>query len=276
MFAICLELSLGGCRAPVGSVPRNPYMEDRTEGWTAVMPYSAYINLLDLGHSSSNSDLWIQILRTANEQPSFRTTILSEDDAAEAIKTLIWEHCGKVVSHSQIYIMQSIGKQYWIIQCVPYYAVFDLSGELIAFVDTTSCNFLCPIEQNNEAKSLIDSDNRFWLVYMFDLAQLTVDQLVEFSKAHIGLTYIHDEYLGDRFKTKSPTIEKVYNNAIEIANNKFSKYKYDDRFCVYTNHADDAWIVRCNVWTAVFSKQTGELVFLDVCRMTDMSYRIDS
>ena len=130
LFALLMVLAFIGCIEPQGHPPKNPYMEDRTQGWTAVLPTEDMLGIYGLKYGSYKSDLIIQLLRKVNDQPSTTAAISNENDAAEAMQALMLHRYDASVQIDDIHVFHSRDEHFWIIEYNPYYAAFDKEGEL--------------------------------------------------------------------------------------------------------------------------------------------------
>ena len=88
--------------------------------------------------------------------------------------------------------------------------------------------------------------------------------------------------LRDGGRTEYPSAKHAFDNAVVLADDFYDwRSGYDtDEFRVYTNQENNAWIVIAWLFIAVFSMETGELVFCvgteGTCFESDYSQRSEA
>lgn len=229
----------------------NPYLTDRTVGWTCSV--RTRVRLLLDGSSLSDSQ---SILRTLLGPPPVgmdSAIIKTTEDAANAARELISVVYGKTAKTKKMNIRKDSATNLWTIVYESYVIIFDVSGKLIVCTD---------LLMNDKLQQ--DPKDPFAIYYEFDAGQILAEDFPVYETLSCAITPIAKGYLQNAGRTEHPSLEWVYLNSLTLANIiRYGPTGYEsDEFRAYESADGNEWVVVCCRWTAFYSKQTGELLFL--------------
>ncbi|MBR3178896.1 MAG: hypothetical protein IKG47_05510 [Oscillospiraceae bacterium] len=255
-IVLCCIILCSACIATYRGVEK-PYLVDRTENWDCSVVADLWFWVSDIDNTSP--DPVFQRLFSSVPPVSFDATITDLQDAVKASKEAISLVYAETVNESEMRVLKNKASNLWIALYHSYLIAFDMEGNLILCTNIDQDKTL----ELHSANKL--STDALRISQKFDISRISLTDLINFQNRSGALTEYCIKKLSDKkIPYSSAPVEQVLQASYELSKiitNRPIGYESDE-FRIYDNQNYDAWIVLSCCWIAVFSKETGELVFV--------------